>query len=350
MQIQAIAKTIPGLEDAKLDQQSSIPQLRIEADRARSAAYGITPGDLNDRLSALIAGKAVAELREGQRAINLVIRLPLAWRDSPDRIADLPVQTDSGQHVPLAAVADVREAKGPNVILRENGQRRFTVAIKPNVRDVGALVEHLRQEVAEKVRLPEGYFITYEGEFQARRDATLRITILSALVFMVILFLLYGYFQSLSLALQVLLNIPLALVGGLVLTWLLIDNISVATLVGFIAVGGIAARNGIMMLSHYLHLMRHEGEGFTRQMVERGTLERMVPVLMTALAAGIALIPFVLAADEPGKEILNPVAIVIVGGLVSSTLLDFLVTPSIFFNFAKNAALRALERNAAAAR
>jgi Cu/Ag efflux pump CusA len=244
----------------------------------------------------------------------------------------------------------VREAKGPNVILRENGQRRFTVAIKPNVRDVGALVEHLRQEVAEKVRLPEGYFITYEGEFQARRDATLRITILSALVFMVILFLLCGYFQSLSLALQVLLNIPLALVGGLVLTWLLIDNISVATLVGFIAVGGIAARNGIMMLSHYLHLMRHEGEGFTRQMVERGTLERMVPVLMTALAAGIALIPFVLAADEPGKEILNPVAIVIVGGLVSSTLLDFLVTPSIFFNFAKNAALRALERNAAAAR
>jgi Cu/Ag efflux pump CusA len=172
---------------------------------------------------------------------------------------------------------------------------------------------------------------------------------MSAAVFLVVVFLLTGYFQSLSLALQVLLNIPLALVGGLVLTWLLIDNISVATLVGFIAVGGIAARNGIMMLSHYLHLMRHEGEGFTRQMVERGTLERMVPVLMTALAAGIALIPFVLAADEPGKEILNPVAVVIVGGLVSSTLLDFLVTPLIFFGFAKKAALRALERNAAAA-
>jgi CzcA family heavy metal efflux pump len=348
-QIQGIAQTIPGFEDAKLDQQSSIPQLRIEADRDRSAAYGIAPGDLNNRLSALIGGEEIAELREGQRAINLVMRLPLSWRDSPERIAELPIQADNGQQVPLSAIADVREAKGPNVIFRENGQRRFTIAIKPTVRDVGALVGRLQAEVAAKVKMPEGYFVTYEGEFQAQRDATQRIAIMSAAVFLVIVFLLYGYFQSFSLALQVLLNIPLALVGGLVLTWLLIDNISVATLVGFIAVGGIAARNGIMMISHYLHLMRHEGEGFTRQMVERGTLERMVPVLMTALAAGIALIPFVLAADEPGKEILNPVAVVIVGGLVSSTLLDFLVTPLIFFNFAKKAALRALERNAAAA-
>jgi len=348
-QIQAIAKTIPGFEDAKLDQQSSIPQLRIEADRDRSAAYGIAPGDLNNRLSTLIGGKAIAELREGERAINLVMRLPLAWRDSPERIAELPIQAGPGLYVPLSAIADVREAKGPNVIFRENGQRRFTIAIKPTVRDVGALVESLQKDVAEKVTLPEGYFVTYEGEFQAQRDATRRIAIMSAAVFLIIVFLLTGYFQSFSLALQVLLNIPLAFVGGLVLTWLLIDNISVATLVGFIAVGGIAARNGIMMISHYLHLMRHEGEGFTREMVVRGTLERMVPVLMTALAAGIALIPFVLAGDQPGKEILHPVAVVIVGGLISSTLLDFLVTPLIFLNFAKKAALGALERHAAAA-
>jgi CzcA family heavy metal efflux pump len=348
-QIQIIAKTIPGFEDAKLDQQSSIPQLRIEADRDRSAAYGIAPGDLNNQLSALIGGKEVAELREGQRAINLVMRLPLTWRDSAERIAELPIQAGSGLYVPLSAIADVREAKGPNVIFRENGQRRFTIAIKPTVRDVGALVGRLQKDVAETITLPEGYFVTYEGEFQAQQDATQRIAIMSAAVFLIIVFLLTGYFQSFSLALQVLLNIPLALVGGLVLTWLLVDNISVATLVGFIAVGGIAARNGIMMISHYLHLMRHEGEGFTRKMVERGTLERMVPVLMTALAAGIALIPFVLAGDQPGKEILHPVAVVIVGGLISSTLLDFFVTPLVFFTFAKNAALRALDRNAAAA-
>lgn len=347
--IAGIARTIPGLENVRLDQQASIPQLRIEADRERASAYGITPGALNEQAGALIGGKEITELRDGQRAINLVTRLPLAWRDSPEKISRLPIETGSGRTIPLSLVADVREAKGPNVIFRENGQRRFTLAIKPTARDVGALVFRLQEEVAAKIKLPEGYFVTYEGEFQAREDASRRILLLSAAVFCVIVALLYGYFQSLSLALQVVLNIPLALVGGLVLTWLMINNISIATLVGFIAVGGVAARNGIMMLSHYLHLMRHEGEGFTREMVIRGTLERMVPVLMTALAAGIALIPFVLAGDQPGKEILHPVAVVIVGGLVSSTLLDFLITPLIFYTFGRKAAARALAKNAAAA-
>ena len=349
-EIQTVAKTIPGFEDAKLDQQSSIPQLRIEADRTRAAAYGITPGALNDQLGALIGGKTIAELREGQRAVDLVIRLPLLWRDSAEKLAQLPVETDEGRRIPLALVADVREAKGPNVIFRENSQRRFTVAIKPTARDVGVLVARLQSEVTAKVKLPEGYFVTYEGEFRAQQDATQRIIFLSAAIFAVILFLLYGYFQSWSLALQVMLSIPLSLVGGLVYTWLKVDNISIATLVGFIAVGGVAARNGIMMISHYLHLMRHEGEGFTRAMVERGTLERMVPVLMTALAAGIALIPLVLAGDQPGKEILHPVAVVIVGGLVSSTLLEFLIRPLVFFHFGQKAATQALARDASAAR
>jgi CzcA family heavy metal efflux pump len=348
-EVQAVAKTIPGLADAKLDQQAVIPQLRIEVDRPRATAYGITPGALNDRLGALIGGKVIAELRDGQRAVNLVIRLPEAWRDSPEKIARLPIETPGGQHLQLSAVADVREATGPNVIFRENSQRRFTVAIKPTARDVGVLVERLQAEVGAKVTLPEGYWITYEGEFRAQQEATRRIVLFSALVVAVIVFLLYGYFQSLSLALQVMLNIPLALIGGLVFTWWQVDNISIATLVGFIAVGGVAARNGIMMLSHYLHLMKHEGEGFNRAMVIRGTLERMVPVLMTALAAGIALIPLVLAGDQPGKEILHPVAVVIVGGLISSTLLDFLVTPAIFHRFGRKAAERALQRGAAAA-
>jgi CzcA family heavy metal efflux pump len=348
-EVQTIAKTIPGLADAKLDQQAVIPQLRIEADRARATAYGITPGALNDQLSGLVGGKEIAELRDGQRAINLVIRLPHHWRDTPEKIAGIPVETGTGQRIPLSVVADVREATGPNVIFRENSQRRFTVAIKPAVRDVGTLVERLQSEVRAKVKLPEGYWITYEGEFQAQRDATQRIALFSAVVFAVIVFLLYGYFQSASLAFQVMINIPLALIGGLVFTWLKVDNISIATLVGFIAVGGVAARNGIMMLSHYLHLMKHEGEGFTREMIIRGTQERMVPVLMTALAAGIALIPLVLAGDQPGKEILHPVAVVIVGGLISSTLLDFLVTPALFYRFGRKAAERALQRNAAAA-
>jgi Cu/Ag efflux pump CusA len=167
-------------------------------------------------------------------------------------------------------------------------------------------------------------------------------------VIVIMTVLLTGYFRSSSLALQVMLNIPLALAGALALTWRLIDNISIATLVGFIAVGGVAARNGIMMISHYLHLMRHEGETFSIAMIRRGTLERLVPVLMTALSAGIALIPLLLSPHEPGKEILHPVAVVIVGGLVTSTLLGLGVTPTVFYTFGRKAAATAIENDAPA--
>ena len=352
IEIQAVAKTIPGFEDCKLDQQSTIPQLRIEADRDRAAAYGVTPGRLNETLSMLVGGKVVAELREGQRSVDLVIRLPPEWRDSPGRIGQLPIEVHDGEttarRVPLGLIADVREAKGPNVIFREGSQRRFALAIKPTVRDVSSLVPKLQQEVAAKVRLPEGYFISYEGEFQAQKDASRRIAILSAVVFVVIAFLLYGYFRTPFFAFQVLFDIPLALVGGLTLTWFMLNNISIATLVGFIAVAGVAARNSIMLISHYLHLMQQEGEGFTKAMVIRGTKERLVPVLMTALAAGIGLIPLVLAADQPGKEILHPVAVVIVGGLITSTLLGLGVTPTVFYTFGRKAAARAIESEAGA--
>ena len=348
VEIQTVAKTIPGFEDAKLDVQSSIPQLRIEANRDRATAYGIAPGKLNEELSALVGGKEVAELRDGQRSVNLVTRLPLEWRDSPEKIAQLPIQVSENQHVPLSLIADVREAKGPNVIFRENSQRRFAIAIKPTVRDVSNLVVKLQEQVAAKVKLPEGYFITFEGEFQAQKEATKRIVLFSSIVFIAVFMMLYGYFKSASLALQVLINIPLAVMGGLVFTWFKLNNISIATLVGFIAVGGVAARNGIMMISHYLHLMQHEGENFTKQMVIRGTLERFVPVMMTALSAGIALIPFVLAGDQPGKEILHPVAVVIVGGLISSTLLDMAITPAMFWLIGRKAAAKSIELESAA--
>lgn len=348
IEIQTIAKSIPGFEDAKLDQTSSIPQLRVEADRDRALAYGISPGKLNEMLSALVGGKEVAQLFEGQRVVNLVIRLPLEWRDSPDKIADLPVQVSEAQWVPLSLLADVREAKGPNVIFRENSQRRFAIGIKPTVRDVSNLVVRLQEEVAATVELPEGYFVTFEGEFRAQQEATQRIAIFTTVILAVIAFLLYGYFRTPFFAIQVLCDIPLALVGGLVFTYFKLNNISIATLVGFIAVAGVAARNSIMLISHYLHLMQHEGESFTKKMVIRGTKERLVPVLMTALAAGIGLIPLVLAADQPGKEILHPVAVVIVGGLVTSTLLGLGVTPTVFFTFGRKAAATAIENDAPA--
>ncbi len=347
-QIQGIAKTVPGLEDAKLDQQAPIPQLRIETDRDRALAHGVAPGELNEALSMLLGGESVAQLRENQRSIDLSIRLPLDWRSDPEAIGNLPIHTKSGITVPLKLVADIREARGPSAVYRENTQRRYVVSIKPTERDAGELVRRLKEKVEEEIEMPPGVFISYEGEFQAEQAAAQRIAILFALVLGVIALLLWSYFKSAVLAFQVLLNLPLALMGSLALTWILVGNISIATLVGFIAVGGVAARNGIMMVSHYLHLMKHEGEAFTDRMIERGTLERFVPVTMTALSAGIALIPFVIATGEPGKEILSPVAICIVGGLVTSTLLDFAVTPAVFRLFGRKAALRAVELNAPA--
>jgi Cu/Ag efflux pump CusA len=233
-------------------------------------------------------------------------------------------------------------------VMRENTQRRYIVSITPTQRNAGELVRQLQEKVAAEIKLPEGTFISYEGEFQAEKAASERIAVLFTVILVVIVMLLWSYFKSLMLAIQVLLNLPLALMGSLWLTWILVGNISIATLVGFIAVGGVAARNGIMMISHYLHLMKHEGEGFTDRMIQRGTLERFVPVTMTALSAGIALIPFVISMGEPGKEILSPVAICIVGGLITSTFLDFAVTPAVFRLFGKKAAERALALHAPA--
>jgi Cu/Ag efflux pump CusA len=284
----------------------------------------------------------LGELREGETTIDLVMRLPASWRTRPERIGDLLVETPDGRHLPLSLVADVHEVNGPNVINRENGQRRIVISANTDERDLDALVSRWQSEVAQEVALPEGYSLRFEGEYLAREEAAKRIAVLFAMVVLIVVVLLTNYFRSLSLALQVMLNLPLAIAGALAFTWWKIDNISIATLVGFIAVGGVAARNGIMMISHYLHLMRHEGETFGIALITRGTQERLVPVLMTALSAGIALIPLVLAAGEAGKEILHPVAVAIVGGLVSSTLLDLVVTPAVFWLIGRKAAARSL--------
>ena len=346
--IQSIAQEIPGLEAARVEQQAPIPQLQIKVDRDRALAYGLTPGKLNEQLSGMIGGVKVEQLFEGPRTIDLMVRLPASWRESPKELERLYIQTEQGNPIPLRTVASVQHAKGPNVIQRENTQRRFVISINPTERDLKTLIETLQQRVTREVTLPKGYFISYEGEFQAQQEASRRILLMCLLVLLIMMMLLYAYFGMPVFVAQVLLDIPIALVGGLFLTWWTTANISIATLVGFIAVAGIAARNSVMMISHYLHLMRHEGETFNRAMIERGTLERLVPVLMTALSAGIALLPLVLATDEPGKEILRPVATVIVGGLVSSTLLGLGVTPAFFHIFARQQAMQAIRKKVAA--
>jgi CzcA family heavy metal efflux pump len=341
---------VAGLTDVNLEAQVSIPQVRIEVNRERARAEGLAPGGINAQVSKVLGGELLGELREGETAVDLVMRLPESWRTWPERIGELLVETPDGRHLPLSLVANVHEVSGPNVINRENGQRRIVIGANTRERDLESLVNEWQQAVAANVILPPGYTLRFEGEYLARQQASQRILIFFGIVVGVIIMLLTGYFRSVSLALQVMLNLPLALAGALVFTWWKIDNISIATLVGFIAVGGVAARNGIMMISHYLHLMRHEGGVFGIPLITRGTQERLVPVLMTALSAGIALIPLVLAPGEPGKEILHPVAVAIVGGLVSSTLLDLVVTPAVFFLIGRKAAEKALRLDAPAAR
>jgi Cu/Ag efflux pump CusA len=245
-------------------------------------------------------------------------------------------------------VADIREARGPNVIQRENAQNRFVVSINPTSSDLSGLAGQLREAVAGAVGVPEGYLISYEGEFREREQASYRIALFSAVVFTLIATLLFAYFRSFIFTLQVICDVPLALIGGLALTYHELNNISIATLVGFIAVAGVAARNSVMLLSHYLHVLRHEDRPFSRAAIEQATLERLVPVLMTALATGIALVPLVLASGEPGKEILHPVAVVIVGGLATATLLGLGVTPAVFHAFGRKAAAKAIAAGAPA--
>ena len=349
-QVKEAGQSIPGLTDVNLEAQVPIPQIRIEVDRERARREGLAPGEINAQVSRLLGGGILGELREGEATVELVMRLPESWRTWPEKIGELMIEAPNGRHLPLALVTDVHEVTGPNVINRENGQRRIVIGANTGERDLESLVKNWQKAVAAKVVLPSGYSLRFEGEYLAREEASKRILILFSLVTGVILILLTGYFRSFSLALQVMLNLPLALAGALAFTWWKLDNISIATLVGFIAVGGVAARNGIMMISHYLHLMRHEGEEFGIPLITRGTQERLVPVLMTALAAGIALIPLVLAPGEPGKEILHPVAVAIVGGLISSTLLDLVVTPAVFFLIGRKAAEKALRLDAPAAR
>lgn len=345
-QAEAIARAVPGTADVNLEKQMLIPQVRIEVDRDKARAYGIQPGRLNAQLSELLGGRVVGEIRDGVRTFDLFLRLPDSFRNTPQKLEELLIESGNTGLIPLGLVAHVREGRGPNVINRDNGARRIVLSANTSGRDLGGIVRKLQADIAEKLPLPEGYYVSFQGEYQAQQAASSRIALLSVLALVVMVFLLQGYFRSGMLVAQVMINIPLAFAGGLFLTWLVVGEISIATLVGLITLAGVAGRNTIMMIAHYLHLMKHEGEEFTREMVIRGSLERLVPVLMTALSAGLALVPLCLAAGEPGKEILHPVAVVIVGGLVSSTLLDMLVTPCVFWHFGRKASQRCLALNA----
>jgi Cu/Ag efflux pump CusA len=288
-----------------------------------------------------LKGEAVTEVLEGQRSFDVVLRLKDEARQDLEAIRAIPIDTISGELVPLGLVAEVSEAMGPNMINRENAQRRIYVSANAAGRDLVSTVRDAQQAVADKVVFPEGYFVTYGGQFESEAGASRLILILGSFSLAAMLFVLYMQFRSMAFAAQVMLNIPLAFIGAVFGVKFFSGGIlSVASLVGFIALTGIAARNGIMMITHYLHLMREEGMKFDRAMIVRGTQERVVPVLMTALTAGLALFPLLLGADQPGKEILHPVAVVIFCGLFTSTLLDLVVRPLVFWQYGRRTAER----------
>ena len=346
--VETLARAQPGLSDVTLEAQVPIPQIQIIVDPELAARQGLQPVAVHEQVSALLGGRTLAQLRTGARTLDLVLQLGPEWRNTAERLGELPLETPDGRRLPLRRVAEVIRASGPAVIQRENGERRIVLSANPESSDLERRAKELEQTVRREVNLPAGYRLSFEGEYVAQQSAQWRILSVFALVVVGIAALLQSYFRSWMLAFLVLLNLPLALIGALALTHMMVGNISIATLVGFIAVGGVAARNGIMMISHYLHLLRHEGEVFGLELIRRGTLERLVPVLMTALSAGLALIPLLWAGQEPGTEILHPVAVAMVGGLVSSTLLDFLVTPAVFWAFGRGAAATALAENAPA--
>ncbi len=335
-------RPIAGVVDLQTEKQVLIPQVRIQVDRDKARLAGVQPGELNELLETAFNGRVVAQVLEGQRTYDVVVRYAEGARDSVEAMRNTLVDAANGRKVPLGQLADVREGRGPNIINRESVQRRIAVAANVSGRDLGSTVAEIQKKVNANVHLPEGYFIAYEGQFQSQQEASRLILLLSGFTLVGMFLVLYAHFRSVEIVLQILLNIPLAFIGGLFATWLLVGEVSIATLVGLITLSGIASRNTIMMVSHYLHLMREEGETFSEHMIIRGSLERLVPVMMTALTAGLALVPLVMAAGQPGKEILYPVAVVILGGLISSTLLDMAVTPAVFFRFGRRSAERHL--------
>ncbi|MBL8382461.1 MAG: efflux RND transporter permease subunit [Burkholderiales bacterium] len=318
---------IPGIADLEIEKQVLSPQIKIRVDYARAQAYGLSPAVLTQELQALIEGERLGQIIEGNRRFALVLRLPESQRGL-DGLTGLLIETPTGR-VPLSKIAAIEDADGPNQVSRDNGKRRIVLsanaqgrALSDVVADVGAVIRAAKP--------PEGYFITFEGQFQAQQEAARLIGLLSLASLALVVLVLYSRYGSMTLSAAILANVPLALIGSVGALWLSGQPLSIASLIGFITLAGVAVRNGILKVSHYVNLCRFEGEVFGDALILRGSAERLSPVLMTALVAAFALAPLLLDAEAPGAEILYPVAVVIFGGLITSTLLDSYVTPALF--------------------
>ncbi len=328
---------IPGIADLQVEKQVLAPQIQVRVDHAAAAQHGVPAAQVLATLQALVEGERVTQVVEGSRRFALVLRLPDEAR-SLEGLGRVMIDTPLGR-VPLSRLATVEDGDGPNQISRDDGQRRIVLSANAAGRPLSEVVADIRR-VAAETRLPEGMFITLGGQFQAQEQAARLIGLLSLVSLSLMAAVLYSRYKSLVLAALIMVNIPLALVGAVIGLWLSGQPLSVAALVGFVTLAGISVRNGILKVSHYVNLMRSEGEVFGHALIVRGSLERLAPVLMTALVTAFALAPLLFEAERPGTEVLHPVAVVIFSGLVSATLLDTFLTPAMFWLFGRAPAER----------
>ena len=326
-------KDIPGIAAPVVEQQQLIPQLQIELDREQLAFHGLSAGYVNEFIETALNGKVVSSVLEGQRYFDLLVRLDEPFREDYHELGRMPIDLPQGGRIPLAAVAKIRQGAGPSTIYHEDTRRRIVIRVNTLGRDLGSAIDAIQQEVRREVALPQSYFVEYGGQFEAQQAATRMILVLSVVALVAVFVVLYSVYPSASIVFQILMALPVAFVGGVVALLVTGQTLSVASMVGFISLGGIAARNGILLVSHYLHL--YPKQGFTKEMILFGSLERLAPVLMTALTTGMGLVPLVIGGHLPGKEILFPVATVILGGLFTSTACEFLLRPGLFWSFSR---------------
>ncbi|TWV64553.1 efflux RND transporter permease subunit [Parabacteroides distasonis] len=332
-QIKAAIQTIPGLVDLKVEQQIERPQLTITPKRELLAKYGIPLPEFEEYINVMLGGEAVSQVYDDGKSFDLTVKTSDASRATIDDISNLMIDA-AGQKVPLSYVADIRSVTGPNTINRENVQRKIVISANVSERDLRGVVNDIRNKVDESIKLPEGYHIEYGGQFESEEAASRTLLLMSLMSLLVIFMLLYNEFKDVKESGVILLNLPLALIGGVIILWLTSGEISIPAIIGFISLFGIATRNGMLLISHYTHL-RGEGMGL-RESVIQGSLDRLNPILMTALSSALALIPLALNGDLPGNEIQSPMATVILGGLLTSTFLNGFIIPIVYLIMNKN--------------
>ena len=332
-QIKAAIQTIPGLVDLKVEQQIERPQLTITPKRELLAKYGIPLPEFEEYINVMLGGEAVSQVYDDGKSFDLTVKTSDASRATMDDISNLMIDA-AGQKVPLSYVADIRSVTGPNTINRENVQRKIVISANVSERDLRSVVNEIQDRVEANIRLPEGYHIEYGGQFESEAAASRTLLLTSLMSLLVIFMLLYNEFKDVKESGVILLNLPLALIGGVIILWLTSGEISIPAIIGFISLFGIATRNGMLLISHYTHL-RGEGMGL-RESVIQGSLDRLNPILMTALSSALALISLALNGDLPGNEIQSPMATVILGGLLTSTFLNGFIIPIVYLIMNKN--------------